>query len=530
VTWSSSTSTSTAGDQRLAEVLASLSLATDLGTAFPLEKALRNALLATGIARRMGITGHELSDVYYMAMLRFLGCSAFAHELAAAFGGDDNAFHSTYEPVDFSQPREILSTTLVQLAAGAAPLERAAAVVRFLTSGRSIATRMQAADCEAADRLAVRLGLSEGVRQGLAHVWTRWDGRGNPALAGEAIAEPARVALVANLVEIFLRLGGRSAAIEVARRRRGKDLDPMAVDAFLDAQDELLEKLDGGSVWDQALEAEPEPHRRIANSDVEPLAMAFGDFADLKFPSALGHSAGVARLAEQAAKALGLSADQTAMCRRAGLVHDLGRVSVPNSIWDKAGPLSPTEWERVRLHPYYTERVLAQSKPLGALAQLAGSHHERCDGSGYHRSLAGSALSQAGRILAAADAYEAMLEERPYRPAFAPEAAAKALEAEAATGRFDAKVLHAILEAAGHTRARPRSAWPCGLSDREVEVLRLLARGKTDKQIGRQLVISEVTVHHHVRHIYDKVTVSTRAGAALFAMEHDLVQPVTDEE
>jgi HD-GYP domain-containing protein (c-di-GMP phosphodiesterase class II)/DNA-binding CsgD family transcriptional regulator len=517
-------------DQRLAECLASLSLATDLGTAFPLEKALRNALLAIGIGRQLGLTGPALSDVYYMAMLRFLGCSAFAHELAAAFGGDDNVFHSTYEPVDFSQPQDILSATLLQLAAGSEPLQRVTAIVRFLTSGRQIATRMQAADCEAADRLATRLGLSDGVRLGLAHVWTRWDGRGNPPLAGEAIAQPARISLVANLIEIFCRLGGREAAVAMVRKRRGADLDPAVVDAFLDASEQLLTPLGSESVWEAALEAEPEPRLRVSANDVDAVAGAFGDFADLKFPSALGHSAGVARLAETAARAIGLPADDVTACRRAGLVHDLGRVSVPNSIWDKTSALTPLEWERVRLHPYYTERVLAQSAPLRSVARLAGSHHERCDGSGYHRAVTTAAFPVAARIVAAADCYQALTEPRPYREALSAVAAERVLESEASTGRFDPHVVHAVLEAAGHVRRKPRPVWPSGLSDREVGVLRLVARGKTDKEIGRALVISDVTVHHHVRHIYDKIGVTTRAGAALFAMEHELIQPSSDQE
>jgi HD-GYP domain-containing protein (c-di-GMP phosphodiesterase class II)/DNA-binding CsgD family transcriptional regulator len=517
-------------DQRLAELLASLSLATDLGTAFPLEKALRNAVLATSIGRHLGLTEPALSDVYYMAMLRFLGCSAFAHELAAAFGGNDNVFHSTYEPVDFSRPQEILSTTLLHLAAGSEPLQRVTSIVRFLTSGRQIATRMQAADCESADRLATRLGLSDGVRLGLAHVWTRGDGRGNPDLAGEAIAQPARISLAANLVEIFSRLGGREAAVRMVRKRRGADLDPAVADAFLGAPSELLAPLAADSVWDAALEAEPEPHVRVSANEIDAVAGAFGDFADLKFPSALGHSAGVARLAEAAARAIGLPVDEIAACRRAGLVHDLGRVSVPNSIWDKAGRLTPLEWERVRLHPYYTERVLAQSAPLRSVARLAGSHHERCDGSGYHRGVTTTALPLAARIVAAADVYQALTEVRPYRAALSRSEAENALESEASDGRFDPQVVHAVLEAAGHARRKPRPTWPSGLSDREVGVLRLVARGQTDKEIGRALVISHVTVHHHVRHIYDKIGVATRAGAALFAMEHDLIQPSSDEQ
>jgi HD-GYP domain-containing protein (c-di-GMP phosphodiesterase class II)/DNA-binding CsgD family transcriptional regulator len=519
------------GHIRLAELLASLSLATDLGTAFPLEKALRNALLAVGIASRLGVSADALSDIYYMAMLRFVGCSAFAHELAAAFGGDDNAFHSTYEPVDLSRPGDIVSTTLRHLATSASPHERVAAVLRFLVSGRQFAARMQAADCEAADRLAVRLDLSSGVRRGLAHVWTRWDGRGAPEVAGEDIALPARISLVANLAEIFHRLGGREAAVAVCIQRRGGDLDPGAVDAFLEAPDDLLTPLEEESVWDLALEAEPEPHRLVRASRLDDLAHAFADFADLKSPYTLGHSSGVARLVEAAARLVGLDERDVTTCRRAALLHDLGRVSVPNSIWDKAGRLTAAEWERVRLHPYFTERVLSPSAPLREVARLAGLHHERRDGSGYHRGTAASGLSVAARILSAADAYHAMTETRPHRPALSAAAAASQLHAEVASGRLDAEAVRAVLEAAGqHVRRPSPLPWPAGLSEREVQVLRLVARGLTDKEIGKKLVISTATAHHHVRHIYDKIGVSTRAGAALFAMEHDLVQPADPAE
>jgi HD-GYP domain-containing protein (c-di-GMP phosphodiesterase class II) len=522
---SGSASTPTESQPRLAELLASLSLATDLGTAFPLEKALRNTLLAVGIGRELGLPGQALSDVYYMAMLRFLGCTAFAHELAAAFGGDDNAFHSTYEPIDLSRPQEILTTTLRSLASRAAPLDRAAAIFRFLTTGREIAARMQAADCEAADRLAARLGLSDGVRQGLAHVWTRWDGRGAPTLEGEAIALPARISLVANLVEIFHRLGGRALALDMVRKRRGADLDPNVSGAFLGAADELLADIESESLWQATLDAEPDPRQRVTPGGLEEIPRAFADFADIKSPFTLGHSSGVARLAETAALAMGLASDEATACGRAGLLHDLGRVSVPNSIWDKPGRLTPGEWERVRLHPYYTERVLAQSPVLRSVSQLAGSHHERRDGSGYHRGIAAASITPAARILAAADAYQAMCEQRPYRPALSAAAAAEQLDSEVSAGHLDASAVAAVLEAAGHTRRKARPVWPSGLSEREVEVLRLVARGQTDKEIGRGLVISAVTVHHHVRHIYDKIGVSTRAGAALFAMEHDLIQP-----
>jgi HD-GYP domain-containing protein (c-di-GMP phosphodiesterase class II) len=210
--------------------------------------------------------------------------------------------------------------------------------------------------------------------------------------------------------------------------------------------------------------------------------------------------------------------------RRAGFVHDIGRVAISAAIWGKEGPLTNAEWERVRLHPYYTERVLAQSKALAPLGQLAALHHERLDGSGYHRGVPGSFQNASARVLAATDVFHAMLEPRPHRPAFSPEQATSNLELEVREGRLDRDAVNAVLAAAGQKPRRARRTWPEGLSEREVEVLRLIARGLANRQMADRLGISKVTVGHHVQHIYDKIGVSTRAGATLFAMQHDLLE------
>jgi DNA-binding CsgD family transcriptional regulator len=201
----------------------------------------------------------------------------------------------------------------------------------------------------------------------------------------------------------------------------------------------------------------------------------------------------------------------------------LGRVSVPNSIWDKPGPLTTAEWERVRLHTYYSERVLTSTPLLAELGRLAGLHHERLDGSGYHRGATASALPPVARLLAAADVYQALTEPRPHRPAFPPSAARTLLGDEARAGRLDSEAVDAVLVGAGLPRSGRRRSWPAGLTDREVEVLRLLARGRSAKAIASELYISLRTANHHVEHIYAKVGVASRAGAALFAMENDLL-------
>jgi HD domain len=207
-----------------------------------------------------------------------------------------------------------------------------------------------------------------------------------------------------------------------------------------------------------------------------------GDFSDLVSPFLAGHSAGVAKLASGAAEACRLDEREVAVVRRAALVHDLGRVAVPVPIWQKQRPLTAGKWERVRLHPYYTERILSRSSFLAALAPVATAHHERLDGSGYHRGVRGGSLTSGARLLAAADAYQAMTEPRPHRAALAPERAVETIREEARAGRLDAEAVGAVLEAAG--QKAPRIERRAGLTEREVEVVALLARGFQTKQVA----------------------------------------------
>ncbi len=519
----------TASGVRLAELLATLSLVTDLGNGQPMEKALRGSLLAVRIGRELGLKGQDLSDAYYVAMLSGLGCTAFAHELSQAVGGDEIKAKAAFQAVDPGRPQELLAALLFRLAEDRPPLARAGLVLRNLARGRAFFELSVATDCEAAGRLAQRLGMTDGVRDGLAHLITRWDGKGVPAVAGEAIAINGRVGHFVYFAEILHRLVGRDALPAVIRRRRG-EFDPAIVEAFLRCAPDLFAEIGPESVWDSALAAEPEPRMELPEFRLDDVARTFADFADLKSPFTLGHSTGVARLAERAARHLNLAEEAVIELHRAGLLHDLGRVSVPNGIWEKRGPLSASEWERVRLHSYYTERVLSVSPALQPLALLAGMHHERLNGSGYHRGVPATVIPMGARVLAAADAYQAMTEERPHRGALPRQQAATNLKTDVTSGRLDRDAVEAVLEAAGQPGKRLRVAWPGGLSDREVQVLRLVAKGKSDKHIGNVLFISEVTVHHHVRHIYDKIGVSTRAGAALFAMEHDLIRAEPSEK
>ena len=260
---------------------------------------------------------------------------------------------------------------------------------------------------------------------------------------------------------------------------------------------------------------------RIA--DLRRVAEVFGDLADLKSPCLTGHSRTVAALSSGAAVHLGLDGVTRADLENAGHLHDVGRVAVSSSIWDKPGTLTTGEWELVRLHAYHSERVLAGSPALARLAPLVGRHHERLDGSGYHRGCTAGDLPLPARILAAADAYATITEPRPHRAALDRERAEARLLAEGREGRHDVDAVRAVLSAAGHRVTPQARSLPAGLSGREAEVLGLVARGLSNAEIADRLSISRRTAEHHVQHIYLKIGASSRAAATLFAVEHDLL-------
>ena len=504
---------------RLAELIAALSLATDLGMGQPLEQALRTCLIALALADRIGLGEEERSAVYYVALLRFLGCTADAHEWGALVGGDEIAVRAAIAPVLGAGPGEFLPRVLPTIGAGQPPLRRARLVAGMMASGRARAREGMRAHCEVAEDLAQRLGLPVTVRAGLAAAFEQWNGEGLPqGLKGESIPLAARLVFLARDLDVLQAARGAEDAVATVQRRRGAAYDPAVVDAFVAAPGDVLAAGSATNPWAEVVRLEPEPRPWVPDSQLDSFLGVFADFVDLKAPFTIGHSREVASLAAAAA------GNDAADVRRAGLLHDLGRVSVPNGIWEKPGSLTEGEWERVRLHPYYSERIAGRVGALSALAQLAGKHHERLDGSGYHRGSSRGELPAAARVLAAADAYQAMTQPRPYRAALAPAQAAEELEAMAARGLLDRNTVHGVLTAAGHRLGHRGSSWPAGLTEREVDVLRLICRGETKKQVAKALSISPSTVDHHVRHIYDKAGVSTRAGAALFALKHDLLQ------
>jgi HD-GYP domain-containing protein (c-di-GMP phosphodiesterase class II) len=508
------------GQVRLAELVAALSLGVDLGFGQPMEHVLRQCLIALRLAERIGLDEEQRGTVYYTALLVNVGCHADAHEQAKWFG-DDIAMKSGKYDYEFRSARAAAAGVRL-IGAGNPPLHRFRVGLDFVLSGHRDLNGMIEQHAALARTLAEQLGLAQEVRDSLGSSYEQWDGKGWPGLlSGEEVPMAARVAQLAEFVEVANRLGGVAGAKALAARRAGRQFDPTLAGLVRDEGDMILADLDSVVTWDAVIDAEPALALVLRGERIDEALLAVANFVDLKSPYTLGHACAVSELAAAATAQLGL-ADQVETLRRAGLVHDLGRLGVSNTIWDKPGPLGMGEWERVRMHPYLTERMLQQSASLAPLGAIAAAHRERLDGSGYPRGLSGPAIPRAARILGAADAYQAMREPRPYRDARSAEDAARELREDARAGRLEPEAVEAVLGAAGHRVARRRSG-AAGLTAREVDVLRLLARGLPNKEIAKRLVISPKTVGNHVEHIYAKIGASTRTGASLYAMRHGLI-------
>ncbi len=476
-----------------------------------------------GAGELAGASAKELADTYYVALLHASGCTSNGHEAALLYG-DDIEHRAAFFLIDPTNPAEVLAFYRAHVGAGRPPEVRAALIEDAIANAGPRARDAFAAMCEVAQRFAGWLDLGLNIQAALEYVFARWDGRGFPDARGDAIPLPMRLLHVARDISLFLSAAGPDEARSVLERRTGAAYEPRLVELALRNFDEILAELDETRMWEQVLEIEPFPQVWIRGEKVDAAFMAIAALAGLKSPWLREHSTGVADLAEAAAWRLGLPAASVTLVRRAALAHDLGRVGVSNAIWEKPGRLGFGEWERVRLAPHFTERAFAQSLELAPIGMLAGSHQERLDGSGYHRGTRGPGLDQAARILAAADCYGAMREARPYRPALDAPAAEAELMREVEEGRLDPEVVDAVLAAAGHrVPQRPREL-PSGLTQRELEILLVLVRGKSNQEIADDLHISVKTVGNHVQHVYEKAGVRSRAAATLWAFEHDLVR------
>jgi HD-GYP domain-containing protein (c-di-GMP phosphodiesterase class II) len=510
---------------RIAELVAALSYAADLGLGQPMEHCLRHTVIALRLADLAGADASDREATYYLGMLVSSYCHADASEQARWFGDDISFKGDGFEVLAMSTP-QMAAMLLRKLGSHGTVGDRVRRLATFPVSGQRQVETWLTTHTQLSSEFARRVGLGEAVASALWQAYEQWDGKGPRHVRGADIALPARLVSVATTLEVIERRHGTSAARRVARRHAGKVYDPALADLFVDHADDVVGGLETAATWDAVLAAEPRLARRVSGADLDDVLEAMADLVDLKSPFLAGHSRGVANLAAEAARLVGLPQQEQTTIRRAGLVHDLGRLGVSNAIWEKPGALTDVERERAHLHPYLTDKMLARIPALSPSRELAARHHERLDGSGYPRGLTAASLTLPDRVLAASDVYHAMTEPRPHRPPLEPAAAATALRSLVRTARLDGDAVNAVLRASGH-RAPSRRESPGGLTAREAEVLALLARGLANKEIALRLDITPKTVSSHLEHVYTKLDVRSRAAATLYATRHGLVGSFT---
>jgi HD-GYP domain-containing protein (c-di-GMP phosphodiesterase class II) len=505
---------------RAAEVIASLCMATDLGMGFPFEHGLQATVTTMRLCDALRVDAETASRAYYASLLMHCGCTVDAEASAHVFHGSmtKSGVHRM-----FGSPSQALAGSLGAFADPEASwLDRTHQVAVGLPRAARFRKPHFTALCEVAELLSEQCGLPASFATMFAHLTERWDGWSNLRRSkGAEIPLAMRITHVGRDAAYQRLVGDDAHVVETIRSRGGHAFDPAIVDAFVGNAPDVLGRDDRESVWEEVLAAEPAPWLTLEDASIDRALAAMGAFSDLASPHLSGHASGVGELAAKAGELLGLSDLEVKTVRRAGYVHDLGRTAVHPRIWGKPGPLSADEREQVRLHPYHTERVMARSPFLASLAVVAGSHHERLDGTGYHRGFNAAALPPLAWLLAAADAYRSKTESRAYRQALEPEAAANNIAVKTRMGKLEPMMASAVIEAAG--QRPPRLVRPAGLTQRETQVLILLARGQQTKQMARRLGISAKTADRHIQNAYRKIGVSTRAAATLFAAQHGLV-------
>ncbi len=443
---------------RLAELIGSLSYALDLTEGQPKGHCSRCCLIGMNLGRSLRLSDKDLSDLYYTLLLKDLGCSSNAARICELYMTDDLAFKRDFKTVDGSLP-QMVRFALDHTALGAGLLARFKVMLESLRNKEDAEQELITTRCQRGAAIARRLRFGEQVANGIHSLDEHFDGHGRPEqLAGEAIPLFSRIALLAQVVDVFHTVGGAEAALLEAESRRGTWFDPVLVDALkaLGPHDILWEKLSSNDLAATVANEEPQAGSIMVDEDyLDEIAEAFGQVVDSKSPYTAGHSGRVALYTDLIASELGLSEQRRRWLRRGALLHDVGKLGVSNTILDKPGKLDDLEWEAVRKHAVYTEEILIRIPQFSELAVVSAAHHERLDGKGYPRGIAEADISLETRIITTADIFDAITAARPYRGAIE---VPRALEmmAESVGTALDSRCFEALRVVAEMAEALPQ--------------------------------------------------------------------------
>jgi putative nucleotidyltransferase with HDIG domain len=410
----------TVAGMRLAELIGALSHALDLTEGQPKGHCVRACWIGVHVGKTLGLERGPLRDLYYTLLLKDLGCSSNAARICELYLTDDLAFKRGYKTVGDGLP-EVLGFVFAHTGLGAGLAARLRAIANILRNGKQITDDLIQTRCTRGAAIARRLRFGDAVAAGIASLDEHWNGSGRPAgLAGHAIPLHARIALLAQVIDVFHTLGGRDAALAEARDRAGTWFDPELVRVIerVGRDDAFWRTLASPEVEAAVFAMEPGSGEVGIDDDyLDDIAAAFGEVVDSKSPYTSGHSVRVAGIADALAGRLGVGPARRRWLRRGALLHDVGKLGVSNAILDKPGPLDDDEWLCMRRHAAHTEAILGRIGAFAELARVAGAHHERLDGTGYPRGLAGGQIALETRIITTADVFDAISADRPYRAA-----------------------------------------------------------------------------------------------------------------
>lgn len=404
---------------RTSEILAALSCALDITEGQPPGHAVRTCLIGMRIAERVGVPIADRGPLFYALLLKDLGCSSNAARLCSLFGADDRVLKREHRLIDWSRPRQSLRYALRNVTPMASVVRRGWRVASMAFHERGSGREMIRTRCDRGAEIAASLGFTGATREAIRTIDEHWDGSGMPdGLSGTSIPLLGRIVGLAQTAEVFVSGFGVDAAIAVALERRGRWFDPALADALhsLEGDDAFWAAVLGRSPERHLGGLEPEDQILFADEErLDDIARAFARVIDAKSPFTYLHSERVAELAVTIGRRLHFTDTDLRDLRRAGLLHDIGKLGVSTRILDKPDGLTERERAEIRVHPAYTQRILERVAAFAGIVEVASAHHERLDGRGYHLGLSAERLSPMSRALAVADVYEATTSDRPYR-------------------------------------------------------------------------------------------------------------------